>query len=505
MATSGSFETGKYGGVRGLYFSWWVNSQSISGNYTDIGWNFVGSGSGSTWYYTLNGYLNINGGRVWTQGSSKIQLSSGTVVASGTTRIYHNNDGTKSFSADGGATIYNYGTWQTGSGSWDLPTIPRQANVTGASDFTDEQNPTITFNNAGGFRINARLEFGGTSISRDNIPNTGSYTFSLTDAERNLLRSKCTGNSMTVRQVIGTCISGTTESFWSWQDKTMKIVNANPTFSSSNISYQDTNSSITAITGNNKHIVRNLSNLKVSISNATAKKSASMSKYELTFNGVTKTLTSAGTVDFGTVNLGSSSSVSVKAIDSRGNSTTASLSITILDWQLPTASISAKRINNYEDETKLTVQVSISSVNSKNSIQSLRYRYKKTTESNYSDYKSISNNETKEVIIDKLFVWDFQVEIKDKFGTKTYNFQVAKGMPIMMMDVDLISVGINCFPTKENSFEVNGYDFNNLHPINSVIITTNDNNPSSVITGTWELFYTQSINNSTIYYWKRIE
>ena len=308
---------------------------------------------------------------------------------------------------------------------------------------------------------------------------------------------------MTVRQVIGTCISGTTESFWSWQDKTMKIVNANPTFSSSNISYQDTNSSITAITGNNKHIVRNLSNLKVSISNATAKKSASMSKYELTFNGVTKTLTSAGTVDFGTVNLGSSSSVSVKAIDSRGNSTTASLSITILDWQLPTASISAKRINNYEDETKLTVQVSISSVNSKNSIQSLRYRYKKTTESNYSNYKPISNNETKEVIIDKLFVWDFQVEIKDKFGTKTYNFQVAKGMPIMMIDVDLISVGINCFPTKENSFEVNGYDFNNLHPINSIIITTNNNNPSSSVTGTWELLSTQSLNNVTIYYWKR--
>lgn len=505
MATSGSFETGKYAGVRGLKFSWWVISQSIAENYTDIGWNYVGSGSGSTWYYTLNGYLNINGGRAYTQGSSKIQLSSGTVVASGTTRIYHNNDGTKSFGADGGATIYNYSTWQTGSGSWDLPTIPRQANVTGASDFTDEQNPTITFNNTGGFRINARLEFGGTNISRDNIPNTGTYTFVLTDAERNLLRSKCTGNSMTVRQVIGTCISGTTESFWSWQDKTMKVVNANPTFNSSNISYQDTNSNIAAITGNNKHIVRNLSNLKVSISNATAKKSASIKKYELTFNGITKTLTSAGTVDFGTINLGSSSSVSVKAIDSRGNSTTASLPITILDWQLPTASISAKRINNYEDETKLTVQVSISSVNSKNAIQSLKYRYKKSTESNYSNYNSISNNETKTVVIDKLYVWDFQVEIKDKFGTKTYNFQVAKGMPIMMIDVDLISVGINCFPTKDNSFEVNGYDFNNLHPINSIIITTNDNNPSSVITGTWELFYTQSINNSTIYYWKRIK
>lgn len=74
----------------------------------------------------------------------------------------------------------------------------------------------------------------------------------------------------------------------------------------------------------------------------------------------------------------------------------------------------------------------------------------------------------------------------------------------MMLDVDLISVGINCFPTKENSFEVNGYDFNNLHPVNSIIITTTNNNPSSSVTGTWELLSTQSLNNTTIYYWKRI-
>ena len=125
MAVNGSFETNKYGGVRGLKFNWSLISQSIDGNYSDISWSFVGSGSGSTWYYTLNGYLNINGSNVWTQGSSKIQLSSGTVVASGTARIYHNSDGSKSFSADGGATIYNYGTYQTGNGSWSLPTIAR--------------------------------------------------------------------------------------------------------------------------------------------------------------------------------------------------------------------------------------------------------------------------------------------------------------------------------------------------------------------------------------------
>ena len=115
----------------------------------------------------------------------------------------------------------------------------------------------------------------------------------------------------------------------------------------------------------------------------------------------------------------------------------------------------------------------------------------------------ILNDKDYKITIDKLYLWDFQVEIKDKFGTKTYTFQVPKGMPIMMIDVVLISVGINCFPTKANSFFVNGYDFNNLHPVNSIIATTNNSNPSSNVTGTWELLTSTTINNNTIYYWKR--
>ena len=108
MATSGSFTTNAYGGVRSLTFNWSLESQSISGNYSVINWNFVGSGSSaSTWYYTKNGYLNINGSRVFTQGDNKVQLAVGTVLASGKTTIYHNNDGTKHFGADGGATIYS--------------------------------------------------------------------------------------------------------------------------------------------------------------------------------------------------------------------------------------------------------------------------------------------------------------------------------------------------------------------------------------------------------------
>ena len=71
------------------------------------------------------------------------------------------------------------------------------------------------------------------------------------------------------------------------------------------------------------------------------------------------------------------------------------------------------------------------------------------------------------------------------------------------IDIALKSVSINCFPTKENSFEVEGYDFENAHPINSIIMTSNNTSPSATIAGTWELLTTQTINGTTIYYWKR--
>ena len=54
MASSGSFGTGNYHG-RYLTFNWWTNGRSIDGNYTDIGWNLVGSGNASaSWYKAGN-------------------------------------------------------------------------------------------------------------------------------------------------------------------------------------------------------------------------------------------------------------------------------------------------------------------------------------------------------------------------------------------------------------------------------------------------------------------
>lgn len=508
------------GSIRSGYYTYrmdWSSSPSVADNESTITVNhyLVMSKYASLYIGTRTNNCTFNEYKEFTSPSVSNGGGSAKTVHLGTTthKVSHNSDGKKSLSVSGTfyikATISDvYYDKITASGTITLDDIPRQANLTSAPDFNDEDNPKISYSNPAGnsaSSLQACISLTGATddIAYRDISKTGSsYTFNLTDEERKVLRDACTtSNTRKVTFFVKTVIGDNT--FYSTLEKTLTITNANPTFSSSNISYQDTDSDIVDITGNNQHIVQNQSNLKITISNATAKKSASIIKYEVTFNGNTKTLTDAGTIDYGKVNLSSNSSVSIKVTDSRGNTTIATKSITILGWTTPSAIINATRVNNYEDETKLKVSVTISSVNSKNSISSIKYRYKKAGTSSYSEYVSLNNNVETTLTLDKMYAFDFQVLINDKFGSTTYNFVIATGTPIMFIDTKLQAIGVNCFPTKKNSFAVNGFEFDNLHPINSVMATINNNNPTSDISGTWELLTSQSVNGNTIYYWKR--
>lgn len=453
MATNGSFNTSGYSN-RYLTFSWSIISQSPASNNTIISWTLQGAGGNTTsWYKAGNFKVIINGAIVYSS-STRINLYNGTTVASGTATINHNNDGSKTFSASAEAGIYTVAVNCSGSGSWELPQIARASSVSGGSGNIGGKTTINIARADSSFTHILKYSFG--SLSETIATGVGaSYIWNIPTTFYTQIPNSNSGTGIITCETY----SGNTKIGTSSCQFTATVINSNPTFLENNISYQDSNSTITSITGSNQYIVRNLSNLKVTITSATSLNSASISKYDITFNNVTKSLTSAGTVDFGVINLSSDAKISVKVTDSRGNSTIVTKTVTILNWELPTANISAKRINNYEDDTNLKINVSISSVNSKNSIQSIRYRYKVSNDINYSEFIDIDNDTNVVVKIDKLYVWDFQVEIKDKFGTKIYNFQVAKGMPIMMIDVDLISVGINCFPVNRESLCVNGCDF----------------------------------------------
>lgn len=420
-------------------------------NYDWSGW-----GSYISYTVTING-TNYTGTIPKYDGTSTVTLKSGTQT------ISHEDDGTKSISisfsvSDGAGKSYTPGN-ASASGSVVLTSIPRQATIDSAPDFNDENNPKITYSNAAGNSVSSlqaciSLTGSNADIAYRDISKTGSeYTFNLTETERNVLRNNCTtANSRTVVFIIKTVIGNNT--YYSTLTRTLSIVNATPTAGS--LSYEDRNSTISAITQNNQHIVRNQSSLRVNYGSATAKKGASISNYKITFNGSTQTKYSSGYIDYGVVNISSNTTVTVIATDTRGNTVTTSATITIFDWILPSAVISLKRVNNYEDTTKLKVQANISSVNSKNAIQSIKWRSKKTSDSSWLDYTSINNNTEYSITKDKAYAWDFQVEIKDKFGTTTYNLTLGKGVPILYLDIKNLAVGINAYPSAGETLKVDG-------------------------------------------------
>lgn len=459
MADSGSFNTSGYDG-RYLRFEWSVKSQSVSANTTTINWSLKGAGgSTSSWYMAGNFKVVIDGSVVYSS-SSRIQLYNGTTVASGTFMMTHSSNGSRSFSASAEAGIYYFAVNCSGSESWSLPTIPRAATISSATSFYDTDNPTIKYSNPAGSSVSSLQACISLTGSTDNIAyrdisKTGSsYTFNLTEAERNILRAATPNNNqISVRFYVKTVIGGQT--YTNYTTTVMTIKNANPTFSAA---YLDSNSTTSTITGNDQQIIQSQSILQVNITNATALKSATLSTVKCVINGTTYNGNLSGssyTFNIGTLNISSNTTAAITVTDSRGNSTSQNLSIIIVPWSLPTAIITTERHNNYYSDTDITVDGDYASVNGKNTL-TIQLRYKQASDSTYQSWVAMQDNVMQTFTFDNNYAWDVQVKLTDKFGSTTYNLQVSRGLPTIYFDRLLSSVGINCFPKDDDSLEVNG-------------------------------------------------
>ena len=458
MALSGTIS----GAYRGYTLqTTWTATQSTSGNYSDITATHRLI-CDSTFALYIDGRTNscTVDGSAKTFASPAISTGGGTTISLGTTthRVNHNADGTKSFTM---TTVFNMqadivGTWVssiTASGTITLNAIPRQAQITGANNFTDEANAYFTYTNAGGFPISAYLSFAGKTISRSGLGNakSGNYTFTLTDAERTTLRNATpNSNTMAVTYGLQTVINGTT--YTSTVSRTLTIVNANPT--APTLTYADTNTTTTAITGNNQRIIRNKSSLTATVGTGTAKKGATIASYSTTVNGVTKA--GNGALAFGAVNSASNVELVTTVTDSRGNTATVKKTVTIDDWTTPTASVQLYRINNFETSSRLKVDCTFSSLNAKNTI-TCEYCYKKTTESTYSAWTAVANNTLITLSLDNTADFNVKIRIQDKLsGWLEATKDLPRGKPIFFIDTAMNSVGVNKFPTTANRFEVEG-------------------------------------------------
>ena len=457
MASSGSFNTTGYQG-RYLKFSWSVSSQSVANNTTTIAWTLKGAGTASSsWYRSGNFKVVINGSTVYSS-ATRIQLYDGTLVASGNFTMTHDSAGNKTFSASAEAGIYTTAVNCSGSGSFALPQIARAATITAAPNFTDIQNPTINYQNSAGNSVTTLQACISLTGSTDNItyrdiPKTGtSYTFNLTEAERNVLRAAApNSNTLSVIFYIKTVISGQT--YYSTATKTMTIVDAAPTMASP--TYQDSNSTTVAITENNQKIIQKHSSLTIAIPSATALKYSSIVKYQVTINGVTREQTTAGNMSWGVLDVSQNIAATIKAIDSRGNSVTKSMQITVEAWQQPYAVISCSRENNFYTDTVLNVSPTVSALSGKNSVI-IQEQHKKTSESAYSTPASVPANTDTTIQLDNLYDWNLKIIVSDRLASTTYNIIVQKGMPIVYFDRLKSSTGFNCFPSRSDSVESQG-------------------------------------------------
>lgn len=469
MASSGSFNTSGYSG-RYLTFAWNVASQDVANNRTVINWSLRGAGgSTSNWFMSGNFKVLINGQQVYFS-SNRIQLYNGTTVATGSFTINHNNDGTASFGAYAEAGIYYVAVNCSGSGSWSLPTIPRASQPSintypnNSPDFNIGDKITIHMNRAASvFTHTVKFNYGSTSVTvATGVTNSCTFdTSTIANALYALIPNANTySNTISVTTYNGSTNIGTKTCPYN-----AKVVNANPTF---NAAYLDSNSTTSAVTENNQVIVRNKSTLRVNVTSAAAQKSATLKTAKCVILGQTVSANISGssaTLNIGTINTSQNTTAAVTVTDSRGNSTTKNLNITVADWQAPTAIITAHRHDNYYSETDVTVDADYASVNGKNAI-TIQVRTQKQGASSWSAYQTLEDNVTSVLDLDNEYAWNIQVLLTDRLGgSTTYNATLSRGMPIIYFDRIKSSTGFNCFPQYDQSVEIDGRLFVNNEDI----------------------------------------
>lgn len=459
MATSGTFKTSAYDGAC-LQFDWSLKSQSTVNNQSVISWTLKGAGIKSGYWYMAGPFKCTVNGTVVYQSSTRIKLYTGTVVASGELAIGHDSNGSKSFSAYAECAIYTSAVNCKGSGSWSLPDIGRASQPS----LNTWPNNSPDFNI--GDTIVVHMNRKSTVFTHTVVLKLGSYSYTIgtgvtdnisldTDNIASSLYAQMPNSNEMTGEITVTTYSGSSVIGTSSCAIIAHVVNSNPVF---DVGYSDTNSDTVAITGNSQYIIRNNSTLQISVSNAKALNSATLKTLTAVVNGnaYTGTLSgTTGTINVGVVNVSYDTEVTVKIVDSRGNTGQKKITVLVYDWSLPSAIIKMNRKNNYYSESVLNVNANYASIGGKNTV-AIRYRTKKVSDSSYGSYATVQNNTDANFTADNKYEWNIQVEVSDRIGKTTYNLILSKGIPITYTDILKNSFGVNCFPKYKNSLEVNG-------------------------------------------------
>lgn len=454
MAKSGSITTGEKEG-RSVTLSWTLSSQSIENNQSTISWAITGSGSASG--YVMSGGFKavINGTTVYsTSTDTRIQLRNGTSVATGTAKITHNADGTKSFSLSIEAGVYTYAVSVSASGTHTLDTIPRASTVS-ATNANLGSASTITITRASSsFTHTLTYAFGSTTgtIVSKTTSTSYSWTPALTLANQipNAVSGTCT---ITCDTYSGTTKVGT---------KTCALTLTVPS------SVKPTITSLTATRVDGvvpaawAIYVQSKSKATLTINGAAGIYGSTISSYEISGGGFSSTassfttgfLTTSGTITF-----------TAKVTDSRGRvSDAATVSISVVAYSAPTCSshlsqraTSSGTVSDEGTYVKGTVTFSYSPCSSKNTVTTATY-YKKSSASSWTNASKTFSSGTAFTYgggsISTESSYDVKYTITDAFTTVTILDLVSTAAVLMDFKAGGKGIAIGKVAEADNTFEI---------------------------------------------------
>lgn len=519
-------------------------SYSIENNTSQVEW-WVGIRSNTAYHnhYGLSEtyVVNINGTVVHNAVHTPTVNSGATVwVASGTTTVSHNADGSKSISVSASFNNADRGTYlpTTGScsGSLKLTTIPRATTPSIDKPSLDcgsaiKISGTSASSN---FSHKVYVTWNGTKTQIGTIASgttTPSFSYTIpTDWEKNIPDSTSGIATFTLET-----ISGSTSVGSKTVNATIKV-RSGVVPSIGTVSISDTNSICAGI----GQYVQSQSKLKFSIATS-GNQGSTITSVSTKFNGQTysgSTFTTQAIQNSGTL------SYTITVTDSRGRTATKSGSINVVAYNPPSlTNVSAKRANSgyAVDESSgtyalLHFKVGFTSLSNKN-VTSFYIQYRASGATSWTKVNSWANNYTlnQDYKAGNLFTsttatYEIAFGVKDKFMSD-YSWQIVTVTPTytlinfgkdgksltffgqdannpnrLTVNGDLVSnkykfssVSENTSSTHvlvENGNEIQYRDWNKLvnsiksamYPVGSVYITYNNVNPGTFLGGTWERF-----------------
>ena len=219
--------------------------------------------------------------------------------------------------------------------------------------------------------------------------------------------------------------------------------------------YADVNNTSLAITGNDQNIVQNFSTVRYT-AGLTIKDGASATSVKVKVNGQEYSLTISGNSATGgnaAITSGSNVTAEFEVTDSRGLKGYKSITVTVLEWNTPSGIVTIARQDNFYTATNVKCDANVSSIGS--NAPTITYAATKEGDSSPSVTGTLTDNVTSVVNLDNDYAWDITITVTDSFGgSTTYNAHISRGMPIIYFDRIKSSVGVNCFPSAQKSFEV---------------------------------------------------